>query len=156
MIRPHRTPRSGTRRRVPAGAATEALDEVVLSVGQRLAACHGSLRHESLRTFAMKLAAELGYRRMLLLERRLDEPIADSPPGGAGRRPVASEDEIDAFFAFRPNFDRARVVADLAEGKQCFVLWLTDASSPRAGPSRGARGPATSIATFRSRTVTST
>jgi ribosomal protein S18 acetylase RimI-like enzyme len=82
----------------------------------------GSLRHESLRTFAFKLAAELGYRRVVLLERRLDESIPDAPPAAGTAFALLGEDGIDEYLAFRPESDRAGIAAQLARGDQCFVL----------------------------------
>ena len=40
-----------------------------------------TLRDEGLRSFWFKLLGECGYRRLLLLERALDQPIADYTPG---------------------------------------------------------------------------
>lgn len=81
-----------------------------------------SLVHEHPRTFLLKLLAELGYRRVVLLARPLDEPIEDGPgdPGVTFAR--LAEDRLDAYVAFRGNTDRGAVEASIAGGRECHVL----------------------------------
>lgn len=82
----------------------------------------GSLRHESPRTFALKLMAELGYRRVVMLARSLDEPIPDGPSADGTEFARLDEDRLDDYVAFRPESDRAGLVAQLADGFECYVL----------------------------------
>lgn len=79
------------------------------------------LRDEGPRVFSLKLAADWGYRRLVLLERRL----ADAPPEVELDRRVdfaiLSPDEVDAYCAFRPDAVRGRIAERLRDGHTCFV-----------------------------------
>lgn len=81
-----------------------------------------SLRHERPRTVAMKLLAELGYRRTVLLERPLDEPIPDGPKVEGVAFENIGADRVDEYLAYRPGSERDAVTALLAEGAECHVL----------------------------------
>lgn len=82
----------------------------------------GSLRHEHPRTFAMKLIAELGYRRTALLERPLDEPIPDGPKVDGVEFAQIGADRLDEYLAYRTGSERDAVAALFADGAQCHVL----------------------------------
>lgn len=82
----------------------------------------GSLRHEGPRTFALKLLSAAGYRRVLLLERPLDEPIPDGPPAEGTVCESLGEDRLDEYLAFRPDADRAVISAHFVDGFECHVL----------------------------------
>ena len=58
-----------------------------------------SLRQEDLGTFAYKLASETGFRRVLLLERPLDDPIADPAPALPVEFAALCAHEIDDYLA---------------------------------------------------------
>ncbi len=79
------------------------------------------LRDEGLRSFSLKLASELGYRRLLLLERSLAQPIPDHTP----RLPVAFDvlprSAADAYAAFRPHAAGHGIVDRWDAGHLCFV-----------------------------------
>ncbi|MEO8485878.1 MAG: GNAT family N-acetyltransferase [Betaproteobacteria bacterium] len=81
-----------------------------------------SLRHEGFRTFAWKLASELGVRRILRLVRPIDEPIHDA----IGSLPIAFDllaaDGIDEYLAARPDAGRTAIEAALKDGQQCFLV----------------------------------
>jgi len=90
--------------------------------GNALQRAAASLRHEGVGTFAFKLASELGYRRILLLERLLDEPIADPAPALPVEFAMLGEHEIDNYLALRPDADPAQVADQLATGGTCATL----------------------------------
>ena len=69
------------------------------------------------------LAAARVYRRLMLLERRLDEPIVDLPlPAGLAVRQLDLED-LGAYCAFRPDQDPAAIRQRLAAGEWAFAGW---------------------------------
>ena len=90
--------------------------------GNALQRAVGSLRHEGPGAFAYKLASELGFRRVLLLERLLDEPIADVASATPVEFAVLGARDVDDYLAHRQDADRARVEARLASGETCFAL----------------------------------
>lgn len=90
--------------------------------GNALQRAIGSLRHEGLGTFAYKLASEAGFRRVLLLERPLEQPIADPAAGLPVDFAPLGVREIDDYLALRPDADRTRIADHLASGWTCHVL----------------------------------
>jgi GNAT superfamily N-acetyltransferase len=81
------------------------------------------LREEGWRSFWFKTLAQCGYRRLLLLERALDRPIADFTPALEVDVAMLAADEIDAYLAFRPEAARPEIAARLRAGEWCFVAW---------------------------------
>lgn len=81
-----------------------------------------SLRHEGMRTFAWKLAAELGYRRIVRLERLLDEPIPNATPALPVTLGLLGADEVGDYLAARREANAHEIAGRLASGRQCFVL----------------------------------
>lgn len=81
----------------------------------------GSLIHERPRTFFFKLAAELGYRRVVLLERPLRDPIPDGPDDGAAFARLGL-DRLDEYVAYRNGPDRGAIAGLFEQGRECFVL----------------------------------
>jgi len=63
------------------------------------------------------------YRRLIILERRLDEPI----PRITARIPavvsILTDADVDHYAAFRPDVDPAEVRDRLHAGYRCFVVW---------------------------------
>lgn len=82
----------------------------------------GSLRHESPRTFAFKLLAELGYRRVVMLARSLDEPVPDGPAADGTAFERLGAERLDDYAASRPLSDRADIAKHFAAGYECYVL----------------------------------
>lgn len=80
-----------------------------------------SLTHERPRTFLMKLLAELGYRRVVLLVRPLDEPIPEGPPHPDVTFSLLGEHRIDEYAAYR-GADRDVIAGLLARGVECHLL----------------------------------
>jgi L-amino acid N-acyltransferase YncA len=79
------------------------------------------LRDEGLRSFWFKLLAEVGYRRVLLLERPLEKPIPDVKPGVPVTIDLLKGTEVDEYLAFRTEVDPSIVEGWLDAGNQCFV-----------------------------------
>jgi GNAT superfamily N-acetyltransferase len=79
------------------------------------------LRSEGLKSFWFKLLGEIGYRRLLLLERQLAQPIFGFTPRLAVRIDTLKENEVGDYLAFRPETGRARVTEALRSGQTCFV-----------------------------------
>ena len=79
------------------------------------------LRDEGLRSFSFKLASELGYRRLLLLERPLAQPIPELEPAFPLRIDILNPSEVDDHLAFRPEIARACALDRLRSGQLCFV-----------------------------------
>src|SRR6476661_1730442 len=79
-----------------------------------------TLRGEGVRSFWFKLLAQLGYRRLLLL----DQPLVRPTPQFSPTLPVAiaqlTADELDEYVAFRPDTGRAAVLGRLGAGQMCF------------------------------------
>jgi len=81
------------------------------------------LHDEGLRNFWFKLIGELGYRRMLVVAHRLEEPMRELVPRLAVRTDLLAKNDVDAYLAFRPESDRAGLINRLDSGQLCFVAW---------------------------------
>ena len=79
------------------------------------------LREEGVKSFWFKLLGDVGYRRLLLLERPLQEPIAEVSP----RLPVTIDllkmTEVAEYLKFRVETTSCEVMAQLNAGHWCFV-----------------------------------
>jgi hypothetical protein len=81
------------------------------------------LRDEGFASFWFKLIGELGYRRMLVVEYRLDDPIPEFTARLAVRNDLLKERDVDAYLAFRPESDRLEIMNRLRSRQLCFVAW---------------------------------
>jgi GNAT superfamily N-acetyltransferase len=81
------------------------------------------LHDEGLRNFWFKLIGELGYRRVLVVAYRLQEPVPEFVPRLAVRTDLLGKGDVDAYLAFRPESDRAGLINRLDSGQLCFVAW---------------------------------
>jgi GNAT superfamily N-acetyltransferase len=81
------------------------------------------LRDEGWTSFYFKLLAEIGYRRMVIVEHRLDDPIPEFTPRLQVRNDVLKPSELDAYLAFRPDSERREIIDRLEAGDRCFVAW---------------------------------
>lgn len=79
------------------------------------------LRSEGFKSFWFKLLGEIGYRRLLLLERSLAQPISDFTPRLPVRIDALKESEVADYLAFRPETARTRVSEALQSGQTCFT-----------------------------------
>lgn len=79
------------------------------------------LREEGARALWFRVLGEIVYRRMILFERRLEEPLAPA----ACEVPVAISqlrmDEVNEYTAFRPDLDPAEIRSRLERGHQCWI-----------------------------------
>jgi GNAT superfamily N-acetyltransferase len=86
-----------------------------------MARAWAALRDEGPRIFGLKLASELGYRKVLVLGRSLSEAI----PAIESRLPLRVEllpaAAVDDYLAFRPNARRDRILSRWDAGDLCFV-----------------------------------
>jgi ribosomal protein S18 acetylase RimI-like enzyme len=78
-------------------------------------------RNEGPRSFWFKLCAELGYHRLLVLERSLADPIPDFEPRLAVSVQRLDRGDLDDYLAARPDTPRTRVLERLDAGDACFV-----------------------------------
>ena len=90
--------------------------------GHALTRAVGVLRDEGVRAFGLKLLSAAGvYRRLAMLERPLTQPIAEFTPGIAISVAVLGDDELEDYFAFRPDAEQPRVTDRVRSGDMCFV-----------------------------------
>ncbi len=79
------------------------------------------LRSEGARVLWFRVLGEIAYRRMILFERPLEEPVASA----GCQVPVAISqlqmDEVDEYSAFRAGMDPAEIRSRLERGHQCWV-----------------------------------
>lgn len=80
-----------------------------------------TLRDEGLKSFWFKLLGEFGYRRLFLVERMLDSPVADYTPRLPVDISILEESEIDDYLAFRPATTRRDVADRLRSGEMGFI-----------------------------------
>lgn len=110
----------GARRLPPVGEAADAVRRSAYPTGSPIRRALVTLRDEGPKSFWFKVLSECGYRRLLLLERALDQPIADFTPALPVDVAMLAESEIDDYLAFRAS--TAREIADrLRSGQMCFV-----------------------------------
>jgi RimJ/RimL family protein N-acetyltransferase len=81
------------------------------------------LRDEGPRALWFRVMAETAYRRVIVMERRLDSPI----PEVTSRLPVhlalLGAAELDRYAHFRPDQDPAATRLRLERGHRCFAAW---------------------------------
>ncbi len=87
------------------------------------------LREEGTKSFWFKLLSEIGcYRRLLLLERSLEDPIPEIKPHVPVTIDLLKKTELDEYVLFsfknyliRDNHDVSRIIHRLSAGDLCFV-----------------------------------
>lgn len=82
------------------------------------------VRREGIRSLWFRILGETVYRRLLLMQLPLDEPL----PSLSARLPVVverlEESQIDEFLRFRPDADPSEVRRRVEAGHWCFVVRL--------------------------------
>lgn len=63
------------------------------------------------------------YRRLLLAERPLSEPLPEVAPSMAAPVALLAVEQLDAYRAFRPDQDPEEVRRRLGVGQVCMVAW---------------------------------
>jgi len=109
------------RRRPLASETVDALARSAYPTGNVIRRALLTLRQEGLKSFWFKLLSQCGYRRLLLLERALDEPVADVTPGLPVEIAMLAPDELDDYLVFRPGTTRREIASRLRSGDICFV-----------------------------------
>ncbi len=79
------------------------------------------LREEGLRSLWFLVLSDLGYRRFLLLERWLDEPIPEIEPRVSLAFSRLRPDELDEYLRFHDEAPRSQLEERLARGDECFI-----------------------------------
>lgn len=79
------------------------------------------LRDEGFKSLWFKALGETVYRRVILMERLLDEPIAEVTGGLPVVIELLKATEIDEYVSFRPGADPLEVGQRLAAGQWAFV-----------------------------------
>ena len=80
-----------------------------------------TLRGEGAQSFWFKLLAQLGYRRLMLLEWPLDRPVPAFSPTLSVEITQLAENELADYVAFRPQTVQSDAIARLRAGQSCFV-----------------------------------
>ncbi len=78
-------------------------------------------RAEGLGSLAFRVIGELGFRRMLLMERPFEPPLADVDPGLPVEFREATLDDADVLAALSPEADMAEVRRRFDAGHVCWV-----------------------------------
>lgn len=79
------------------------------------------LREEGAKGFFFKLLGEIGYRRLLLLERPLDEPVPEIKTTLPVSIRLLDKTELDEYLAFRPENGPSLIADWFDSGHRCFV-----------------------------------
>jgi GNAT superfamily N-acetyltransferase len=80
------------------------------------------LRKEGIKGFWLKLLGEVGwYRRLLLLERPLPEPIPEIMPRLPITISLLNKTELDEYLEFRPKSNPSRIADRINANHWCFV-----------------------------------
>lgn len=108
----------------PSAAVDQRAERVARSAyptGNALRRALLTLRVEGPKSFWFKLLGEFGYRRLLLVERMLDQPVAAYTPRLPVDISMLEEREIDGYLAFRSGASRLDIAGRLRSGEMCFV-----------------------------------
>jgi GNAT superfamily N-acetyltransferase len=79
------------------------------------------LRGEGARRLLLRILAETVYRRMILLERLLDDPVTEVKPGLPVVVDLLKPSEVDEFMEFHPLAGPSEVSRRLEAGHLCFA-----------------------------------
>lgn len=79
------------------------------------------LRTEGVWSLWFKVLGETVYRRVVLMERLLDEPVAEVTPRLPMVVGLLRDTEVDDYITLRPETDPAEVRRRLQAGQTCFV-----------------------------------
>lgn len=79
------------------------------------------LRHEGVKSLCFKMLGETVYRRVILMERLLHEPIGEVTGGLPAILGLLKPTEIDEYISFRPGTDPLQVRHRLSAGQMAFV-----------------------------------
>jgi RimJ/RimL family protein N-acetyltransferase len=80
------------------------------------------LREEGARSLLMRVLGELGYRRLYVLARELDQPIIEQSVRIPITIDLLQKEEVSEYVGFRVIADDDEVIARMNEGHLCFVV----------------------------------
>lgn len=81
------------------------------------------LRQEGIKSLWFKILGETVYRRMVLMERTLDEPITEVSPRLPVTISLLRDTDLSEYTRFRPEIDPDEIRRRLASGQMCFAAW---------------------------------
>jgi L-amino acid N-acyltransferase YncA len=81
------------------------------------------VRDHGLRAAWFGILGEIGYRRVMLMERLLDGGIPEIPTPPMTTVALLGPGEVADYARLRPDLDATAVHRRLALGHQCFVVW---------------------------------
>jgi GNAT superfamily N-acetyltransferase len=76
----------------------------------------------TVRSLWFRVLGRTVYRRLIVLERRLDEPIGGITAGIPAVVSILTDADVDRYAAFRPDTSPAEVRRRLDAGHRCFVV----------------------------------
>jgi len=79
------------------------------------------LRNEGLRSLWFRILGETVYRRAILIERLLQEPIVEQQPGVDVEVNLLTASDLDEYLAHRPGSNAADICERFRQGQKCFV-----------------------------------
>ncbi len=79
------------------------------------------LREEGIKSFWFKSLSEVGYRRYLLLERLLDDPIPHTEPRVPITIDLLKKTEAEEYSMFRAGVQQSEIIDRIDSGHWCFV-----------------------------------
>jgi ribosomal protein S18 acetylase RimI-like enzyme len=82
------------------------------------------LNEEGPRTFFFKLLGETVYRRVVVVERLLREPVPSIIPSLSVRVEQLERSAADEWERFRPEYDSRTIIQRLRDGERCFIARL--------------------------------
>ena len=82
-----------------------------------------TVRDEGLSTVWFRAIGEIVYRRVVVMECRLDRPLPQVTPRLPARITLLTAAELEGYARFRPDQAPATVSRRLDQGYQCFAAW---------------------------------
>lgn len=84
------------------------------------------MRDEGLSTVWFRAMGEMVYRRVVVMECRLDRPFPEVTPSLSIRIALLTADELEGYARFRPDQAPATIRRRLDQGHRCFAAWYED------------------------------
>lgn len=81
------------------------------------------VREQGIGALFFKILGETVYRRVIVITRSLDEPVADATPRLPVEICLLDESQVEAYVRFRPDTTPAEVMRRLRAGHACYVAW---------------------------------
>jgi len=84
------------------------------------------LRQEGRGSLFFKILGELGYRRLLIIEREPGKPPIENQSRIEVSCRLLTPNDIDAYLELRPDADRSAIMHRFEAGHRCFGVWHDD------------------------------